>query len=68
MGIFSKLFTLLEILIGAGLFLLGLSGLFSYFLFNALITIMGFIILLDGLSKIDTPKKDEQNNNEENKT
>ena len=72
MGIFSKLLTFFEIMIGAGLLLFGISGFFSYFLFNALIAVMGFVILLDGLGKIDDPAKRQQNNttnnNDENKT
>lgn len=52
----TKLINLLEIVIGAGLLLAGVTGyIFSIFLFNALLCVMGFFILADGLSKVDDP-------------
>jgi len=54
----TKVITLLELMIGLGLLLGGVTGFFSYFLFNVLIGAMGFFILLDGLEKIDAPAPD----------
>ena len=59
----QKIITLLELMLGLGLLLGGLTGFFSYFLFNVLIGAMGFFILLDGLEKIDTPNPDQGGNN-----
>ena len=56
----TKLVTLLELLIGVGLLFGGVTGFFSYFLFNVLIGVMGFFILLDGLEKVDAPKSPSQ--------
>ena len=58
-----KLLTFLELAVGASLLILGISGFFSYFLFNALLGVMGFFILADGLGKIDDPaqRKDDDN-------
>ena len=52
-----KLLTLLELAVGSTLLILGVSGFFSYFLFNALLGVMGFFILADGLTKIDDPSQ-----------
>lgn len=57
-----KLLTLLEIGMGIFLLLIGLAGTFSYFLFNVLIGVMGFLVMADGLSKIDDPSKRDNNN------
>ena len=71
-----KLITLAEIAIGAGLLLLGVTGFFSYFIFNALIGTIGFFVFIDALSRVDNPDKryrltpppsDSENENEENK-
>ena len=59
-----KLLTLLELAVGSTLLILGVSGFFSYFLFNALLGIMGFVILADGLSKIDNPSQRENGNDQ----
>ncbi len=56
----SKLITLLEVVIGVALLMGGVTGFFSYFLFNVLIGVMGFFILLDGLEKVDTPQEPSQ--------
>lgn len=65
-----KLFILMEIAIGAFLFMAGLSGFFSYFIFNALLCVIGFFVFIDGVSKIDNPETrkkpdDKDENNEE---
>ena len=51
----KKLFTLGEILSGFAFVLLALGGLFATFIFNALLGVAGFFILLDGLEHIDDP-------------
>ena len=63
----NKLITFIELVIGAGLFMFGIAGFFSYFIFNALLCVMGFFVLLDGLSKFDNPddRNDKNKNNEE---
>lgn len=57
-----KLLTLLEIGMGLFLLLVGVAGTFSYFLFNVLIGAMGFLVMADGLSKIDDPTNRDNNN------
>ena len=56
----QKLITLLEVVIGVALLFGGVTGFFSYFLFNVLIGVMGFFILLDGLEKVDAPQTPSQ--------
>ena len=65
----NKLVTLAELGIGAFLFLLGVTGTFAYFIFNALLGVMGFFVFIDALSKIDNPetRKLKENNPNENK-
>ena len=60
----NKLITLLELAIGTFLFFTGISGFFSYFIFNVLLSVIGFFVFVDGLSKIDNPP--DRNNNEQN--
>jgi len=64
----SKLITLLEVVVGAGLLMAGVTGFFSHFIFNALCFVMGFMIITDGFSKVDNPdeRQDKNKNNEEN--
>jgi len=63
----SKLITLLEVVVGAGLLMAGITGFFSHFIFNALCTVMGFMVITDGFSKVDNPddRQDKNKNNEE---
>lgn len=56
-----KLLTLLEVAMGITLMLIGISGTFSYFLFNTLICVMGFLVAADGLGRIDDPSERENN-------
>lgn len=64
----SKLITLMELAIGAFLFIQGIGGLFSYFIFNALLCVVGFFVFADGLSKVDNPEdRNKPQNNNENK-
>ncbi len=53
--LFKKLFVLGEILIGVSFLLLAVGGLFATFIFNALLGVAGFFIVLDGLEHIDDP-------------
>ena len=57
-----KLLTLLEIGVGVFLLLIGVTGTFTYFLFNALIAVMGFFVMADGLGRIDDPSERDNNN------
>jgi len=63
----NKLITLCEAVIGAGLFIAGLSGFLSMFILNALLCVMGFFVFIDALSKVDNPEDRDNNkqNNEE---
>ena len=56
-----KLLTMIEVAMGITLMLIGISGTFSYFLFNALICVMGFLVTADGLGRIDDPSERENN-------
>jgi hypothetical protein len=56
------LLNLLEVGVGITLLFIGVSGTFTYFLFNALIGVMGFLITADGLSRIDDPNRNGNNN------
>ena len=58
------LVNLLEIAVGITLLFIGVSGTFTYFLFNALVSVMGFLVAADGLSRIDDPNRGNGNNNQ----
>ena len=64
----NNLLTLAELGIGAFLFLLGVTGTFTYFIFNALLGVMGFFVFIDALSKIDNPETRNPDNEDEEKT
>ena len=64
----NKLVTLAELGIGAFLFLLGVTGTFAYFIFNALLGVMGFFVFIDALSKIDNPETRKPDNDDKEKT
>ena len=61
----TNLITLLEIIVGGALLIAGLLGYIGLFIFDALMSAVGFIVLIDGLQKIDDPNKRNNNTNKE---
>lgn len=64
--ILLKLFNLGELVVGAALFLFGFSGLFNYFILNALLCLMGFFVFIDALSGVDNPQNRKETPIDEN--
>ncbi len=62
----TNLITLLEIMVGGTLLIAGFLGYIGLFIFDVMMSVVGFIILIDGLQKIDDPNKRNNTNKEEN--
>ena len=61
----TNLITLLEIVVGGAFLFAGLMGHVGVFVFDALLSAIGFLVLIDGLQKIDNPEKRNNNKNKE---